>query len=73
MREADEAVYVGPSPSLQSYLNIPAIVQAIQQTGAQAVHPGYGFLSENVRIRRAAVRKRAGVVFIGPSTGSHQA
>lgn len=64
VREADEAVFIGPSPSLQSYLNIPALVQAIQQTGAEAVHPGYGFLSEKAHF--AAAVKKAGAVFIGP-------
>jgi propionyl-CoA carboxylase alpha chain len=64
VREADEAVFVGASPSLQSYLNIPALQQAIQQSGAEAVHPGYGFLSEKAHFARAV--KKAGAVFIGP-------
>jgi propionyl-CoA carboxylase alpha chain len=61
---ADEAVRVGPPPSAESYLNMPAILQAIEQTGADAVHPGYGFLSENAKFARALARK--GIAFIGP-------
>jgi propionyl-CoA carboxylase alpha chain len=62
---ADEAVFIGPSPSTQSYLRIPAIVNAIRQTGADAVHPGYGFLSENTDFCKAV--EQEGVIFIGPS------
>ena len=47
VQEADEAVYIGPAPSAESYLVIKNILKAIKQTGADAVHPGYGFLSEN--------------------------
>lgn len=65
VKEADEAVYVGPSPSMQSYLNIDNILSAVDQTGAQAVHPGYGFLSENAEFAKRL--KRAGVALIGPS------
>ncbi|RIB21533.1 carbamoyl-phosphate synthase L chain, ATP binding domain-containing protein [Gigaspora rosea] len=61
---ADEAVNIGPPPSNQSYLNIPNILQAIKSTGAQAVHPGYGFLSENSHFVKAL--NEAGVEFIGP-------
>lgn len=63
--EADEAVFIGPSPSAQSYLNIENIVDAVLQTGAQAVHPGYGFLSE--RAEFAERLAKIGVKFIGPS------
>ncbi len=63
--EADEAVFIGPSPSAQSYLNIDNIVDACLQTGAQAVHPGYGFLSE--RAEFAERLAKAGIKFIGPS------
>ena len=62
--EADLAVRVGPPPARQSYLDIDAIVSAALRTGAQAVHPGYGFLSENAEF--AVALERAGVVFIGP-------
>ncbi len=65
VKEADEAVYIGQSPSVKSYLNIDAIMSAVDQTGAEAVHPGYGFLSENAEF--AARLKRQGVVLIGPS------
>lgn len=61
---ADEAVRVGPPPSAQSYLNMPAILKAIEETGADAVHPGYGFLSENAKFARALARKK--IAFIGP-------
>src|SRR5690606_26598615 len=64
VREADEAVAIGPSPSAQSYLVIDSILKAIAQTGAEAVHPGYGFLSENQAF--AAALEEAGVAFIGP-------
>merc|ERR1719351_412083 len=61
---ADEKVCVGPAASAESYLNIPAILDAIKQTGAQAVHPGYGFLSENKNFAREL--ESIGVAFIGP-------
>lgn len=62
--EADIAVNIGPAPARQSYLSIAAIVDAARRTGAQAVHPGYGFLSENAEF--AAALHDAGIVFIGP-------
>ncbi|MGC0371350.1 MAG: hypothetical protein DGJ47_000036 [Rickettsiaceae bacterium] len=62
---ADEAYYVGNSPATESYLSIKNIVNAIRISGAQAVHPGYGFLSENPHF--ANVLKREGIVLIGPS------
>ena len=65
VREADEAVYIGPSPSIKSYLNIDNLLGAIQNTGAQAVHPGYGFLSENAEFARRL--EAVGVTLIGPS------
>ena len=64
VREADEAVLIGPPPSAQSYLLIDKIVQACKATGAQAVHPGYGFLSEKEAFQKALAE--AGIAFIGP-------
>ena len=61
---ADEAVHIGPPPSAQSYLLIDRIVDACKQTGAQAVHPGYGFLSEKREFQEALAA--AGITFIGP-------
>ena len=62
---ADEAVHIGPAPIQQSYLNIEAILNAATLTGADAIHPGYGFLSENPEFARAC--QHAGLTFIGPS------
>jgi len=62
--DADEAVRVGPAPAAESYLNVDAIIAACLQTGAQAVHPGYGFLSENRRF--AEELSKHGIAFIGP-------
>ncbi|EJM14132.1 acetyl/propionyl-CoA carboxylase, alpha subunit [Pseudomonas sp. GM18] len=62
---ADEAVNIGPPPVQQSYLNIPAIIDAARRTGADAIHPGYGFLSENAKFALAC--QQAGITFIGPS------
>ena len=64
VRMADEAVHIGPSPSSQSYIVIEKILGAIRKTGADAVHPGYGFLSENAAFAKAL--EKAGVTFIGP-------
>jgi acetyl-CoA carboxylase biotin carboxylase subunit len=64
-RLADETVEIGPAPPLESYLNIARIIAAAQATGAQAVHPGYGFLAENASFAAACLD--AGLVFIGPS------
>ena len=64
VREADVAVRVGASPAAESYLDTEAVIEACRRSGAQAVHPGYGFLSENVEFARAL--KNAGIVFIGP-------
>ena len=61
---ADESVCIGPAPSNQSYLNIPAIISAAEVTDAQAIHPGYGFLSENAGFARAI--EAAGLIFLGP-------
>jgi len=65
VREADEAVPIGPAPSVESYLRIDRIVEACRRTGAEAVHPGYGFLSE--RAEFATALAEAGIVFIGPT------
>ena len=68
---ADEAVHIGPAASAESYLRIDTIVQACIDTGAQAVHPGYGFLSENSKFCEALAA--AGIVFIGPNTEAIEA
>ena len=64
VRQADEAVHIGPAPSSQSYIVIDRILDAIRQTGADAVHPGYGFLSENAAFAEAL--EKEGVAFVGP-------
>ena len=64
VRLADEAAYVGPSPSSESYLRIDRILDAAKRHGAEAIHPGYGFLSENAEFAEACAA--AGIVFIGP-------
>lgn len=64
VKMADEAVHIGPAPSNQSYIVIQKIIDAVRQTGADAVHPGYGFLSENSNFAEAL--KAEGVAFIGP-------
>jgi propionyl-CoA carboxylase alpha chain len=71
VKMADEAVHIGPSPAAQSYIVIDKIMAAIKATGAEAVHPGYGFLSENMNF--AAALEAAGVVFIGPPSAAIQA
>jgi acetyl-CoA carboxylase biotin carboxylase subunit len=65
VREADEAVLLGPAPASDSYLRVDAVVSAAVTTGADAIHPGYGFLSENAELAEACAR--AGVTFIGPA------
>ncbi|MCO6362554.1 acetyl/propionyl/methylcrotonyl-CoA carboxylase subunit alpha [Paracoccus sp. 08] len=68
VRMADEAVHIGPAPANQSYIVIDKIMDAIRRTGAEAVHPGYGFLSENMKFAEAL--EAEGVVFIGPPSGA---
>jgi acetyl-CoA carboxylase biotin carboxylase subunit len=65
VRHADEAVNIGPPPAGKSYLDVEAIIEAAEETGADAVHPGYGFLAENAGF--AASCRDAGLVFVGPS------
>src|SRR5215471_2215996 len=71
VRMADEAAYLGPSPSTESYLRIDRILEAACRHHAEAIHPGYGFLSENADF--AAACEAAGVVFIGPSAAAIRA
>ena len=63
---ADESVCIGPPPAVSSYLNVPAIISAAELTGADAVHPGYGFLAENARF--AEICERVGLKFVGPDS-----
>ncbi|MGB3408356.1 MAG: acetyl-CoA carboxylase biotin carboxylase subunit [Jannaschia sp.] len=65
VRMADESICIGPAPSTQSYLSIPAIISACEITGAEAIHPGYGFLSENAAF--VQVLEDHGITFIGPT------
>ncbi|MFV2002806.1 MAG: biotin carboxylase N-terminal domain-containing protein, partial [Paracoccaceae bacterium] len=65
VRMADEAVCIGPPPSVDSYLSIPAIISACEITGAQAIHPGYGFLSENANFVQCI--QDHDLIFIGPT------
>ena len=71
VRLADIAVRIGPAPAAQSYLSIPAVLDAAAATGAQAIHPGYGFLSENTAF--AAACAEAGIVFVGPPASAIEA
>ena len=63
-RYADECVFIGPTPAVESYLNIERILDAAKQSGAEAIHPGYGFLSENATFAQAV--EDSGLIFIGP-------
>ncbi len=68
VRMADEAIHIGPSPAAQSYIVIDKVMAAVKASGAEAVHPGYGFLSENPKFAQAL--DKAGVAFIGPPVGA---
>jgi 3-methylcrotonyl-CoA carboxylase alpha subunit len=68
VREADEAVHIGPSPARESYLLGDRIIAAAKQTGAEAIHPGYGFLSENAAFAQAVID--AGLIWVGPDPAS---
>jgi len=68
---ADEAFYVGPAPSTESYLKIDTIIKVCKESGAEAIHPGYGFLSESAEFAKAC--KKAGIVFIGPTVANIEA
>src|SRR5918995_5331326 len=65
VHRADEAVRIGPPPAGKSYLDVEALIDAAKETGAEAVHPGYGFLAENAAF--AAACQDAGLTFVGPS------
>ena len=67
VRMADEAYHIGPSQASKSYLHIPVIIEVAKRSGAQAIHPGYGFLSENATFVDACVE--AGLIFVGPPAG----
>ncbi|MBC7143738.1 MAG: acetyl/propionyl/methylcrotonyl-CoA carboxylase subunit alpha [Rhodobacteraceae bacterium] len=71
VKMADEAVHIGPPPAAQSYIVIDRIMDAVRQTGAEAVHPGYGFLSENMKFAEAL--EKEGVVFVGPPSPAIEA
>jgi propionyl-CoA carboxylase alpha chain len=71
VRMADEAVHIGPPPASESYIVIDRVMEAIRQTGADAVHPGYGFLSENMKFAQAL--EAEGVAFVGPPAGAIEA
>src|ERR671931_2409364 len=66
VRLADEAICIGPAAAARSYLHIPSIISAAEMAGCDAIHPGYGFLSENPYI--AEICEKVGIVFVGPTS-----
>ena len=71
VRRADEAYLLGPGPAAESYLNVEKLLDAVERSGAEAVHPGYGFLAENAGF--AATLEEHGITFIGPSASAIEA
>src|ERR1043165_4546464 len=71
VNQADEAVLLGPAPAAESYLAQTTILEAAKKTGAEAIHPGYGFLSENANFAEAC--EKAGIVFLGPTPAQMRA
>src|SRR5215218_4690543 len=71
VREADEAYLLGPPPPAESYLAVAKIIETAQQAGAEAIHPGYGFLAENAEFAEAC--ERAGLTFVGPPASAIEA
>src|ERR1700684_1980669 len=71
VRKADEAYPIGPAPAAESYLRMDKILEVAQRSGAEAIHPGYGFLSENAKFAQACAD--AGVKFIGPTAAAMEA
>src|SRR5881397_3767533 len=71
VQRADEAYLLGPGPAAESYLNVDKILEVIEQSGAEAVHPGYGFLAENAPFAKAL--EDAGVTFVGPPASAIEA
>ena len=71
VRQADQAVRLGPAPAAESYLNVEAVIAACHATGAQAVHPGYGFLSENIHFAERLAAEGLSLLAPGPNIWQH--